>query len=201
VADPELVIVGTGRSGSGYIAKVLNTAGVVCGHEQWWNPMGERTEGLAADSSFCAVADLWASSAGGYAGAIGHQVRHPLKVVASLAQLPDHGPFVGCRERVMGPAPADPLEAALNLYVGWNLACEQLTDRRWRVEDVDAALVVELAAMAGVDVDVTAAAAAVERVPHTINDHETMLTLDWDDLPALPVTSLLRAMAGRYGYL
>jgi hypothetical protein len=193
--EPRLAVIGTGRSGSGYLAALLNAAGVTCGHEQWWNPQGERTAGLAADSSWCAVPDLTR-----FSGTIGHQVRNPLHTVASLTQLPDHGPYAAWRERIMGPLGGDPFEDAVRVVVEWNAACERLTSFRWRVEDTDADLITELGAAAGVAVSAGAAADALASTAGNVNDHGTDHHLHWGDLPYTHATNLLADMAERYGY-
>lgn len=193
--DPPLVIVGTGRSGSGYISAVLRAAGMSCGHEEWWNPLGEQHHGLWADSSWCAVGNL-----DGYEGYIGHQVRHPLKVVASLITAPDHGPYIACREAVMGPLPEDPLERAVATYVRWNEACEKLTEDRWRVEDVDSHLLVELAARSGWEMSTEAAKGALAEVAGNFNDHGPHEELHWGDLRYTEHSVRLHDLAERYGY-
>ena len=53
---PPVMIVGTGRSGSSYIAKLLQHVQIECGHENWWTPMASRQRfELDADSSWMAA--------------------------------------------------------------------------------------------------------------------------------------------------
>jgi hypothetical protein len=185
-----------GRSGSGYISAVLNAAGVRCGHESWWNPLDEHQAGLDADSSWCALPDVLH---GAFDGPIVMQVRHPLLTIASLTQSPDHGHYIGCRERLMGPLPEDPLRAATLTWLQWTIIGEGVATDSWRVEDVDADLVARLARLAGHPVTDAAAAAAVAFTSTKTNDHATILRLTWDDLPA-DLVGDVRGLAAGWGY-
>lgn len=193
--EPKLCILSVGRSGSGYIAAVLNAAGVRCGHESWWNPIGEREPGLDADSSWCALPDVL----DGYDGEIVMQVRHPLLTIASLTQTPDHGPYIPCRERVMPDLPDDHLRAATLTWLNWNSLSECVATEVWRVEDVDADRIGQLAGLAARWITRTDAERALASVPTNTNDHETVLRLAWGDLPADLVDDV-RDMAKEYGY-
>ncbi len=194
--EPKLCIVSVGRSGSGYISAVLNAAGVRCGHESWWNPVGSQVGGLDADSSWCALPDVLH---GAYDGPIVMQVRHPLLTIASLTQSPDHGPYIPVRERLLGPLPEDPLRAATLTWLQWTLIGEGVASDSWRVEDVDAELVGRLAWLAGRTVTREAAELAVASTSTKTNDHATILQLTWDDLPA-DLVGDVRGVAAGWGY-
>lgn len=196
--EPRAVIVGTGRHGSGYVARLLCAAGVPCGHEQWWNPHHARVPGLVADSSWCAVPFLpW------YRGTVWHQVRHPLAVVSSLVKLPTWGQYLTLAETVTGPLPAEPVAAAVRAYVALNAECEKWADRRWQVEQVDGELVQSLAAYMQHDVSDDAADQAVAAVPTDTNYHGHGVRLTWGDVAdavGRDEHEALLAMALRYGY-
>lgn len=196
--EPRAVICGTGRHGSGYIARVLCAAGVPCGHEQWWNPHHARVPGLAVDSSWCAAPFLqWAPST------VWHQTRHPLDVVSSLVKLPNWGQYLTLAETVTGPLPGEVVHAAARTVLRLNEACEAEADRRWQVEHVDAELVEQLAAYLQIDVDAATARQAVESVPRDTNYHGHGARLTWDDVAAVVPRGefdALLAMALRYGY-
>ena len=194
--QPRLCILSVGRSGSGYISAVLNAAGVRCGHESWWNPLGTRTAGLDADSSWCALPEVLH---GAYDGQIVMQVRHPLLTIASLAQTPDHGPYVGCRERLLGPMTDDAMWNATWTWLQWTVIGEGVATDSWRVDAVDAALVSRLAWLAGRTVSREDAERAVASVSTKTNDHATTLRLSWDDLPA-DLVGDVRGVAAGWGY-
>jgi len=184
-------VIGTGRSGSGYIARVLSEAGARCGHESWFNPLDERAPGLLGDSSWCAVPDL-----DGFAGAVFHQVRHPLDVISSLVKAPDWGPYLDVRARLMR-LDDDPLRRAIDTYIDWNLACEQRTRFRWQVEHLTGELVAAIADEARVPV--ANPHAAVASVPHDFNFHGPGERLGWGQLGDHRRFELYE-MADRYGY-
>ena len=52
---PGAVIVGVGRSGTGYIAALLNAVGIDCGHEEHWTADPERRRPVPVDASWLAV--------------------------------------------------------------------------------------------------------------------------------------------------
>lgn len=193
---PKLCIISVGRSGSGYISAVLNAAGVRCGHESWWNPTDEHQPGLDADSSWCALPDVLH---GAFDGPIVMQVRHPLLTIASLTQSPDHGHYIGCRERLMGSLPEDLLRAATLTWLQWTLIGEGVASGSWRIDAVDANLVGRLAWLAGRTVTREAAELAVASTSTKTNDHATILQLTWDDLPA-DLVGDVRGVAAGWGY-
>lgn len=78
-----LVITGTGRCGTGYVARVLQQAGVSAGHEEAYTPDGEfHSPGLQADSSWLAVPYLRSIKSRG--SQVGLVYRHPAAVISSL---------------------------------------------------------------------------------------------------------------------
>ncbi len=131
--EPKAVIVGTGRSGTGFIAAMLNDLGVRCGHEGWWNPLGQRESGLLVDSSWCAVPHL-----ASFDGPVFHVVRHPLDVVSSLTLSPDWGPYADLRGV---PDGYDSLRGAMWTVATWGRMCDDYDGfpsfGPYRVEDED----------------------------------------------------------------
>lgn len=179
--EPLALITGTGRSGSGYIAQVLNEAGVKCGHEDYWNPWNSLTSGLLVDSSWCALA----VGLDGYQGRVFHQIRHPLDSVSSFARHePQDGPYRTLRLRLMPREPADPVEFGMLAWSCYVEAAQHRAERAWRLEDVDVDLVVFLGAAVGVEVSSEQAERALAAVPKDYNCHGPGPRLTWDDLPA-----------------
>lgn len=195
------VIVGTGRSGSKYIAKVLSACGVPCGHEQVWG-FGEYKAGLVVDSSWLAVASLPLPLI------VWHQVRNPEAQIRSRVLNPptNASRYLNVRDAWLPDLPRDRAVAAARWYVMWNLACERHAARRWRVEDVDAELVAKLGSELGLTMHETDAplhldpTRAVE-VRTNVNRH-TDPAREWslDDLPKGADRDAVLWMGERYGY-
>lgn len=79
----KLVITGTGRCGTGYVARVLQQAGVSAGHEQAYTPDGEfHSPGLEADVSWLAMPHLRSLRSRGVA--TGLVYRHPAAFISSV---------------------------------------------------------------------------------------------------------------------
>lgn len=197
--EPRVAIVGTGRSGSGYIAKLLNEVGVVCGHEEWWNPFGERRQGLDADSSWCAIPEL-----PNYDGVVLHQVRHPLSVIAShvkrWSRTDDYWPLKSsiCRRSLTG----DDLIDAASMWIDYNQQIEESNPGlTWRVESLGPRLLHLISHLCnGVWVPVDECREAMGRVPNNFNSKPgSAVQLTWDDLP-VDLRDEAREMARRYGY-
>jgi hypothetical protein len=194
--EPRFVIVGTGRSGSGYISHLLTACGIRCGHESWWNPHGRRERGLVGDSSWCALALVdWDT----YRGHIFHQVRHPLDVIASYVHRQSFtSPFAKIKLPLLREDPAgDPLRYGCRIWLDLNRRSSELTKACWRVEDVDADVVRMIGRTVGIvprNVE-----AALRSVSTTTNSHGTQRRLRWEDLPG-DLVDEIEALAFEYGY-
>lgn len=194
--EPRFVILGTGRSGSGYISRVLTAAGIPCGHESWWNPHGRRQRGLVGDSSWCALALIdWNK----YTGNIFHQVRHPLDVISSYVHRQSFtSPFAQLKLPLLADDPSgDPLRYGCRIWLDLNRRSTELTKTWWRVEDVDAQLVSQIATTVGAahgNIE-----AAIQSVPNSYNSHGTSRRLSWNDLPR-DLVGKIEAAAQYYGY-
>jgi len=186
---PKFCITGTGRSGTGYISAALQACGVNCGHERWFIRHG-RQSGLDGDASWQAIFFLR-----DYRGPIYLQVRDPLAGIASLAKytvFPDWWAKF-CKTD-------DPLENGICAYYFRNLIYEPIAARRWRVEDVDADLLIWLGELAGKDIPRPLAERAIRQTSQTTNHYGDTRRLTWNDLPDNWITAQLRLMAVRYGY-
>jgi hypothetical protein len=141
---PRAVITGTGRSGTGYMARLVTeaTGHATCGHEGWFAELGDRTPGLDVDSSWLALPDI---EAGTWAGPVVHVVRHPVACVASLLRTEFFGMHVGTPYPAFAlahcPQAADalaisPVAAAVEFWAHWNARCAAAADLTVRLEDV-----------------------------------------------------------------
>lgn len=197
---PALLITGTGRCGTGYIAQVLQRCDVACGHEGYWHPEGIEgtTLDLDADASWCALA----LGLEGYRGVIGHQVRHPLDVVSSLVKNPTtEGPYLELQRRLLPWQPDDPVTLAMLTAVVYARAAEAVAHRTWRLEDLaEPTVVAAIANMAGHRVTPSQAAAALAEVPTDYNWHGDGARLEWVDLPESDLRNDLMRWAKAMGW-
>lgn len=141
---PRAVVTGTGRSGTGYMARLITeaTGHATCGHEGWFAALGDRTPGLDVDSSWLA---LPAIEAGTWAGPVVHVVRNPVATVASLLRTEFFGTQAGAPYSQFAlancPQAADalaisPVAAAVEFWAHWNARCAAAAQLTVRLEDV-----------------------------------------------------------------
>lgn len=197
--EPAFVVTGTGRSGTGYIANVLQAAGVNCGHEAWWNPFNKHTPDLDGDASWLAVPYLHT-----YQGHIFHQIRDPIVVIRSLRNGDMFGDdvtlFTQFADLNTPGGFKDDVESAIRFMVHWLQTAEKHAELSWRVEDVNPQLITDICRRLGRPLEESRARAAVEQTPRNVNEHGHHPTIRWADLPDLPETRWLRTFAERYRY-
>ena len=192
LAWPRAVILGTGRSGSGYIQRVLEAAGIRAGHENWWAYWDYRKlPFLDVDSSWLATfeerlpAIVWG------------QVRHPVECVASIAENEFvEGPWLPWRTDHM-ELTGDRWRDACRLYVQWNRAALDRAERWWRVEDVDPWLVVDLGRRLGLSIEHDVAVDALGGVDTSANARPRP---DAHGLPDVPEAEAVRELGLELGY-
>ena len=207
LVEPELSIVGTGRSGTGFISEALSAIGVRCGHEQWWNVHGAHAPGLLADASWIATNYL-----DDYTGKVWHQVRDPLLVIESMVgnelfapddERPDWvAPYEQERARWAGYAPDDdPLAKALRVVRHWWETAEKHAERTWRLEDMTPGLLLELGdAMGKTNLTLSYCRTVLDGLGSEVNKHVDHDGLSWDDLPDGDDKDVVRDLARRFGY-
>lgn len=198
----DLLIVGTGRCGTKFMAEWLTRSGVPCGHEAVFSYRGYTPQpGLVADSSWLAVPYLPL-----VACRIVHIVRNPLHVVRSFLGTRHFGPFhVKHKDRRwyqymalhFGYTDEAPVQQAMKYWIRWNEAIEGFADPEWRfqVETLrrrDMGKIASIAVLWWHEVEVT------ERPAPTTNAHKRRVALD--RLPRTGYFDELAAMAERYGY-
>lgn len=183
-----LLITGTGRCGTMYMARLLTASGVPCGHEDVYTVAGIMARpDLEADSSWAAAP--WLT---GFSGTVIHLVRHPMEVVRSHVGARLFGPkrvrppFYGYAKRWCKRT-GDEVRDSMRWVLLWNEMIETHADQRIRVEDQPDAAFLE-----------SIGATAEPSVPTDINHRDRQR-----DVPSLPRGDLrdrLAAMAERYGY-
>lgn len=133
------VITGTGRSGTGWCAAVLNSAGVFTGHERVFTPKAAHGGlldwcGYHADASWLAVPRLPLM---GVESAL--VVRHPLEVVESLTHIrfgvvPHVNEFTDIAAKLGGMTPD--ADGYLRFWVNWNTLGMRNTHTVFRLDDL-----------------------------------------------------------------
>lgn len=212
-ASPRLLIMGCGRSGTGFVAKVLADAGVKSGHEKVFHPGTAVPEwgDTQAESSWLALPWLPTLDPGVH---VLHLVRDPLKNARSWMGVgmfadnahPDHEPY---REAVRRSVPGvmdypTALERWLAHWVVWNELSELQATETIRIEDLDAQGGAQLAKICD-DLglchshDLTEAFEAVE---HNFNTRIIDEGVTLQDILALDEDLVTRfvTLCGRYGY-
>ena len=160
----ELVVVGTGRCGTKFVAKFLTSAGLPCAHEAFFSWRGLRglerriaQHKFVAESSWLAVpflnCDLLKDAV------IVHLVRHPKPVMESWLRDPPERirRYDDFRLRhLAGLADHErEIDKAACRYVGWNEMIERQNRDcvRFRIEDDPAGLLRQLSARRLVDLN------------------------------------------------
>lgn len=139
---PEFAIIGTGRSGSTYIAELFKASGYECSHEAYFTPDGPKLRNpdrgihCKGDASWLAVPYLPDPDITAI-----HQIRHPHKVILSTYNLgwfdekiqSQRMPFYSFAKSHFDFSD-DPLRSSLRWYIEWNKRCEAITDKRFQIE-------------------------------------------------------------------
>lgn len=194
---PKVAWIGAGRHGSGWTAEVLRRAGVNAAHEGHWTPFGPQYSDLDVDSSWIATVLL-----GDFEGKVVHQVRHPLRYVASVVHAPEQAEYAGLKLATVGRWIPDPNERALTEWLIFNTRAMQLANTgldSLRVESLSTVEVVRIAAilLERDDLDYDAA----EKTPTDWNDHGGRLyPVQWEDMPQCQALNEARALAEQLGY-
>lgn len=203
------VITGTGRCGTGYVSKLLSSAGSNCTHEGVFTLHGcevarERVElrrehpewSWEGDSSWIAAPCLGQDWLEGVK--VVHLVRHPVAVIRSQLRM---GKWTGRYARYVKYAHrhlaglanlSDTRKKGVRWWIGWNRMIEPYADYTHRIDiDEDAALLDFL----GIDWE------DKELFNNTLYNTRTIYNIDFrmKDLPEAWRKKLTREMA-RYGY-
>lgn len=199
--EPKFVVIGTGRSGTAYIASLLTAGGIRTGHEGWWNPIGRRMMLLQGDASWCATFEL-----DDYSGRVFHQIRDPLLTMRSVAAVevaPHRRSNAWFKYRTQYvDYTGNPIVDALLTVDRWLLQAERISEWTWRLEDVNPDLVVEIGRRVGIRVNRARVEAAFPSAQRNEKSERKLLHYDfgWDDLPAGQEKERVIEIARRYGY-
>ncbi len=214
----KFIICGTARSGTGYLAKLIDTLGYPCGHEEIFGfPYTLKDRNLVGESSWLA---LPAFSEIPNNIILLHPVRHPIKTIQSNIRkglfmtkvqgkkiLNVYGRFA------MRNMELKDFEDNLNIYMRywtqWNLMIEEAGKYRpyfrYRLEDINIkknGLLEEILFQQlhlEKNINVTE---ALKAVPNNFNTTTRLrnLKISLKDLPKGPNLEALRKLAENYGY-
>lgn len=198
-----VVITGTGRCGTGYIARVLQLCGIEVGHEAvygptqalGWDDIDWRT--LDGDASWLALPLLTT-----HEGPTFLQVRHPLATLPSLVATglfgddrTDNYSRVIAKHAPECLASPTEIERAAAFWTMWNRWALTQVDSWWRVEDVDVDVLARIAEAIGRVIPEPAARSALTTVPRDYNGRHRPAV----DIPA-GVTESIADLAAVLGY-
>lgn len=205
---PRAAVIGTGRSGTGFMAAVLKHAGLDAGHELYWHAHGgKQGSQLDVDVSWLALPAVEGHSWNGpWTGPTLHVVRHPVDTARSLlatglfsadfARNPYamHARMHCARAGML--ADWNPLHAAVEFWCDWNARCAAVADATVRLEDAGAPeWCVAVADVLGMGLDAEAVAKAVADTPRDTNTRGPVPEVD-----PLEVWGLIGRRAHAYGY-
>jgi len=202
VKPPSFCISSTGRSGSGYIAKVLQAYGLRVGHEKYWRFPWQQPQQVEGDSSWLSVPHLK-----DYDGIIFHQTRHPLKVLTSLMNTygkdgSDYHKkkYLPHRKKLFKTETGDLMRDFMAHIVWMNEEIEKYADYGWPIEDLNADIFSGLFLYLDHDWDREKAEKAIESVSSDYNKHHDTEYLTWKQIPESKEKQQLKQMSKRYGY-
>lgn len=201
-SDLSFIILSTGRSGSGYTAKVLTNAGIPTGHEISYNLQGNTKTDFIGESSWLALPYV---EEGVYPSGtiLYHQTRHPLKTIGSLinGEMYKHSAYLQFQTNALPMLGSENyLDYCARFVLEWNNRIERLTKIRWQVESFDFNTVQMIAFNQGIELDRDRAAMALMGTSKTTNKHPNTVDVKWEDISNAAVRRELKKQAKRYKY-
>lgn len=155
---PGFLVTGSGRSGTGYLAAVLNGCGMNIGHEGWWNLDAKQTPGLDGDVSWLGCFDH------GHQGPVYAQVRDPRTCIPSIAAHEGVHPWWLLRAQHV-ELTDDPWINACRIWYTFTQHAVERAAAWWRLEDINPG-VLEMVFGVGGDLAEYALAAVPQDVNH-----------------------------------
>lgn len=211
IVPPRAVVIGSGRSGTGFMAAVLKAAGLDAAHEGYWHAHGgPHASQLDVDCSWLALPAIehgtYGSNTAPWTGPTIHVVRHPVDTVRSLLGTGlfnidmDGNPYAmhaWMHARSAGMLVGHhPLHAAVEFWCEWNARCRAVADATLRLEDAGSIVWASVVADAlGMGLDAEAVMKAVAATPRDTNTRGATPEVDPRE-----VWGLIGRRAHAYGY-
>lgn len=189
-----LLITGCARSGTSFITKFFRLNGYDVGHER---------DGLFGVVAWTMTADVdiapWGPGFNNYTFEhIFHQVRHPLKTIASAGNEPPIS-WIFVKKFVPEIEMDDPkIVKGAKYWYYWNLLAEKKAEWTYRIEDIENQIG-EMVALLEIDLDPT----ILNDIPTDTNTRRYTDVYSWEDLREALDEDLfynIVEMASRYGY-
>ena len=135
--DPDFVIAGTGRSGTVYLAWLINELGIPTRHEYFFGPDGyHKRIGVRGEVSWMVVPYLQ-----DFKGTILHQTRHPVKTINSFVSMRGFDPtrmhnkyirFIDQHFHMTDNL----IEDSMRFYIEWNKKAEERAVHTFQIEKI-----------------------------------------------------------------
>ena len=199
-----LLITGCPRSGTMFTSKVFNALGVNFGHESVYG-LRQGLRGKPAnwgewegEASWLSVPFLPLDDT-----VVLHQVRHPLGFVRSVCgwgflsdASRDHhySKVVGIHAPEVYTPDSEP-ERGATMWRVWNEKAEAHAVMTYRIEDLDAELLLRICGMVELDVSEEQAPRALEDPPENVNRRRRDESVGWET-----IEPIVGETAARYGY-
>lgn len=180
---PPILITGSGRSGTGYLAALLSRTHLNVGHEGWWTLNKRRQPGLDVDVSWLGCFD------NGYTGRVLAQVRSPLSSVPSIHQHEHKHPWTLLR-RTTVPHTGDWTVDAIRIWYCYTIQALERAEDWWQLEAIDPDQLNRY-------LDTRLTTADLEAVPTSTNHRGNVEPFQWPDHP---VTEAALKLGRRLGY-
>ncbi len=213
----KFIITGTGRSGTSYIATLLNELGVSCGHEKVFHPNTLKNNidfaSYAGDASWLAAPFI--SQLTNQAHVL-HQVRNPIAVARSFIGIgffneqptADHLPYLRFLNGVAGFQHLDSIEERFMFHwVHWNRYVEEqsrssgLAYQRYRLEDVMPTMIQRvILSPLGLQYGESLIREAQDKIGTKTNRRTRNLTISNQKLKQYPMYAQFESLANEYGY-
>jgi len=164
-----LIITGTGRSGTSYVSAVLSLAGCPCGHETMFTQFYPDNEcpPLPAEASWLAVPFIKPEDK------VVHLIRHPLKVIASMAAKlhvkPGDDSYWKFIYKHTGIEFTTYVDFRAKFFVEWTKRVIARRDRVIKIERFGRNEVAMLGRMAGIPLRAYKIHRALQIIPKTLN--------------------------------
>lgn len=191
-----LLITGCGRSGTHFTSALLKQMGLDTPHEAIGRDGAASWKHIVSGTFVYVGKNRQAEiDASGFTRIL-HQVRHPLKVIASM-QTFSNSTWLYMAEFIELDTKAPPIYKAMQAWVGWNDLVESKASWRFRIEDLHSCFTT-FCEKAGLPKQ------EIPQVPHAAKDSRTERfdAVYWEDLLAINanLAERVRQMALRYGY-
>lgn len=193
----KILVTGCGRSGTQFTWKILNSLGIDVGHEV-----------MRENGTVDWTAVSWEAEKLNQFDLILHQVRHPLKVIASWHEVSESHPagewawsFLYQVLRLQKEMPL--LEKLMVYWLQWNLRAEKFVSKTYQVEKFMQEVPEIITKTFELPPDAWERIEIPPENTHTTSDRETYRKdLQWGHLEEVNshLAFLIKSLARRYGY-